>query len=31
MNELLNTEKNIKFIIQLDNQNFIDFIKSKFY
>ena len=30
INELLNTEKNIKFIIQSDNQNFIDTIKSKF-
>ena len=30
MNEMLNTDKNIKFIIQSDNTDFIDIIKSKF-
>jgi len=29
MNEMLNTDNNIKFIIQSDNQNFIDTVKSK--
>jgi len=30
MNELLKTDKNIKFIIQSDNQHFIDDVKLKF-
>ena len=29
MNDLLNTDNNIKFIIQSDNQEFIDIVKSK--